>query len=502
MYDELILSLLRHLNLPTSIVASLDLGINSHLHGLPSSYKLGQFAQRAISLSGLTASLIHTTRTGKPPNQTPKVTVPLKSAVAEFLSERLCFQNGNGVTFKTYPIGGLHPCKDGRWVRIHDGWEHHREAALKVLGLGANATREEVDEKTKSWEAEKLESECIHCGAVVGMARRREEWEGLGTKRTKYPVDIKPLSGNGIENNRVWWKGSTADKPLTGLRVLDLTRVLAGPVAGRTLATYGAEVLWITSPNLPALPDVDRDTARGKKSIHLDLKNANDIAKFWKLVEEADVVLQAYRPEALAGLGITVEELVARNAGLVIANLSAYGETGVEQWKGRRGFDSIVQTVSGMNISEAEHSNSDSLETSGAHAASGDSVNNQQVHGARPLPCQALDHGSGYFLASGIMAALYNQMIEPEKRPWTVSVTLAGTMEYLSSLGQLPGLTGFEPEVGLIDLKPALKGEDDEILETNGDWKYVKHAASIEGVRTGWETMPTTLGSDEPKWSN
>jgi CoA-transferase family III len=455
--QSLLPALLRHLAIPNHHKLLSSLTPSDQKHGFPSSYHVGVLAQTSISLAGLIASLVYAHRVGD--NSIPQVTVPLKSALAEFISERLCFYGGKGANFKVEPIGGLHPCQNGRFVRVHDGWAHHRAAALKTLGLDETASREQIDEQTATWDALQLEENGIKNGAVIGMVRSRPEWESTTRSSSGegaiFPVHIKAL-GPSSEKKRVWWCASK-DKPLRGLRVLDLARVLAGPVAGRTLAAYGAEVLWITSPNLPALPDVDRDTARGKKSVHLDLKNPVDLRKFWDLVKGADVLLQAYRPDALAGLGVTLDKLIDVNPTLVIANLSAYGQHLPAEWQGRRGFDSIVQTVSGINQSEAEHFNA---------ALTVENLSEQQKESAhsvaRPLPCQALDHASGYFLASGIMAALYHQMTT-EVQPWLVTVTLAGSMEYLNSLGRLPGRSGFEAEAGLVDLTSASKGEDLEV---------------------------------------
>ncbi|KXT08544.1 hypothetical protein AC579_10247 [Pseudocercospora musae] len=166
------------------------------------------------------------------------------------------------------------------------------------------------------------------------------------------------------------------------------------------------------------------------------------------------------------------EHLSKLRPGLIYASLNAWGDDG--PWAHNRGFGSIVQTVSGMNVSEAEH-----FGTSPAKA----------------MPVQALDHAAGYLLATGISAALYKRAIE--RGSWEVTVSLAGVMKYLRSLGQHPGRSGFECE-GLTE------GELESFLEARetgfGTLRAVSHSAQVEGKHPGWDVMPKLLGSDQAEW--
>lgn len=232
--------------------------------------------------------------------------------------------------------------------------------------------------------------------------------------------------------------------------------------------------MWITSPSLPDLPDTDIDVSRGKRTIQLDIEKGDDKAKLLELIRTADVFIQSYRPGSLAAQGLSNEELLALNPRLIIASLNAYGPAG--PWSQRRGFDSLVQTCSGINVADAERYGASEV--------------------ARVLPCQALDHGSGYLLATGIMAALYKRATEGGS--YEVKVSLAGVMRYLRSLGQYEGKTGF-------DRKDFKRPEDvNEYLETRqtgfGELQAVRHAARINGLDIGWEHMPKPLGSDEAVW--
>ncbi|KAF3037520.1 hypothetical protein E8E12_007370 [Didymella heteroderae] len=355
--------------------------------------------------------------------QIPLVTVPARHACAEFKSERLYILNGKAGPSTFGTIGGLHKTRDG-YIRMHDGFPNHRENALKILGLKVGATREDVSRKMLEWKSLDLETKAIEEGAVMAALRSFEEWDAL------------PQS--------------------------------------EALSEF-KDVLWITSISLPDLPDTDVDVSRGKRTIQLNIKQAVDKAKLLELVRTADVFIQSYRPGSLAAQGLSNEELLALNPRLVIASLNAYGPDG--PWSQRRGFDSLVQTCSGINVADAERYGDDEA--------------------ARVLPCQALDHGSGYLLATGVMAALYKQATEGGS--YEVKVSLAGVMRYLRSLGQYEGKAGFDRE----DFK---RPEDvSEYLETRqtdlGEMQAVRHAARIHGLDVGWEHMPKPLGSDEaPKW--
>ncbi|KAG8670456.1 hypothetical protein FPOAC1_009872 [Fusarium poae] len=439
------------LDLPEAALASLKLP-GDEGPALPSSSKIGILAQASIALSALAAAQIHARRNQSP---VPQVTVPLEHAVIEYKSERLYTIDGQPTPARG-TIGGLHKTSDG-YVRIHDSFPNHVHGTLKLLRLPLDANRQQVSERTAKWAAIDLEN----CATVEGETavyalRSYEQWDQLP----------QPLSQNMQGGNT---------KCLQGLRVVEMSRVIAAPLCGKTLAAHGAEVIWVTSPNLPDLPVLDREFGRGKKTVQLDIHHADDHKKLLDLLRGCDVFVQGYRPGSLASYGLSQEELIKINPNIIVANMSAFGPDG--PWSGRRGFDSMVQTCSGMNVSEAEHAG--------------------QGEAARPLPCQALDHSGGYMLAVGVMAAVYHREIKGGS--WKVDVSLAGMMKYLRSLGQYPGSSGFVAK----DYK---RPEDvpEQYFETGdtafGIMKSIKHSASIEGVQVGWDLMPKPLGSDSPAW--
>jgi crotonobetainyl-CoA:carnitine CoA-transferase CaiB-like acyl-CoA transferase len=171
--------------------------------------------------------------------------------------------------------------------------------------------------------------------------------------------------------------------------VLDLSRVIAGPVAGRTLAAHGADVLLISGPDLPAIPWLTIDTGRGKLTSFVELKGELGRGVLRDLLAQADIFSQGYRPRAIATLGFSPEEAARINPGIISVTLSAYGHAG--PWAERRGFDSLVQTAVGFNHAEGQ--------------AAG-------VDGPKELPAQMLDHATGYFMAFGAMMAKARQARE------------------------------------------------------------------------------------------
>jgi crotonobetainyl-CoA:carnitine CoA-transferase CaiB-like acyl-CoA transferase len=263
---------------------------------------------------------------------------------------------------------------------------------------------------------------------------------------------------------------SAVDRPAAGLRVLDLTRVIAGPVATRTLAAHGADVLRIGAPHLYDHPTLVSDTGFGKRSAYLDLGTGSGRSTLHALVRGADVVIQGYRPGSLADRGLAPEELATLRPGIVYVSLCAYGRLG--PWAQRRGFDSLVQMVSGI-------------------ATAGRRVGGEGV--PHPLPAQALDHATGYLAAFGAMAALERR--HREGGSWRVQVSLARTAAWLCDMGHVDALGVHDPGPGDID---------DLLSEAQspfGTLRYVRPPGDIVGMTPRWDRASVPLGYDPPTWT-
>jgi crotonobetainyl-CoA:carnitine CoA-transferase CaiB-like acyl-CoA transferase len=252
--------------------------------------------------------------------------------------------------------------------------------------------------------------------------------------------------------------------------VLDLSRVIAGPVAGRTLAAHGADVMLVSSPDLPAIPWLSIDNGRGKLSSFVDLKSEQGRNTLRDLLAHADIFSQGYRPRALAALGFSPKDAAQLNPGIVYVTLSAYGHAG--PWADRRGFDSLVQTTTGFNHAEGE--------------AAG-------VDGPKELPAQMLDHATGYFMAFGAMMAKARQ--SREGGSWHVRVSLAQTGRWLWNLGRVTD--GFKTE----DLKgESVKPLMEELASGFGPLRSVKPSAVLSRTPAFWARPSVPLGSHPPQW--
>ncbi|MCC3297786.1 CoA transferase [Arthrobacter caoxuetaonis] len=276
------------------------------------------------------------------------------------------------------PLSRDYPCTDG-WVRLHTNAPHHRRAALAVLGLPADAGPETAAVAVSAWKGGELEEAVVEAGGCAARLRTVEQWQAHPQGQA---VRAEPLIGwtRRAAQLPVETTGSP-ERPLDGVRVLDLTRVIAGPVATRFLAGFGARVLRVDPPGWQE-PALEAEMTVGKSCTRLDLRTPGGAAKVRELISAADLVVHGYRPGALTGLGLDEHRLQQLCPGVVTVAVNAWGWTG--PWRGRRGFDSLVQTASGI------------ADAGMAWSAAG---------APRPLPVQALDHATGYLAAAAAVRA-------------------------------------------------------------------------------------------------
>ena len=273
-------------------------------------------------------------------------------------------------------IAGDYRSADG-WIKLHTNAPHHRAAVLNVLGCAG--TREAVADATSRFPAEALEAAILRAGGCAAMMRSAAEWENHVQGRA---VRNEPLIGwERFPAPLPSWQPDPA-RPLAGIRVLDLTRILAGPTATRFLAGLGAEVLRIDPPDWDE-PSLAPDVTPGKRCGRLDLHNQKDRQTFEALLAGADIMVHGYRPGALNALGYGATERRRFNAGLIDVSLCAYGWSG--PWADRRGFDSLVQMSTGIAMAGMDWRETD-----------------EPV----PLPVQALDHATGYLMAAAAVKGL------------------------------------------------------------------------------------------------
>ena len=427
---------------------------------LPSSFAVGTAAQTTVAASALAASELWRLRTGRQ----QQVRVAMRDAAIEARSEHYLGIDEKPVDDHRDPIAGLYRCGDGRWVRLHTNLPHHREGTLKLLGCGHD--RASVQRALDGWDAYEVEDAAVVAGLVVTATRSFEEWDAHPQGRAV--AELPPFSIEKIgEAPPEPLPGG--DRPLSGIKVLDLTRVIAGPVCGRTLASHGADVLLITAAHLPSMEALVIDNGRGKLSAHLDLRDTSAREKLAALLREADIFVQGYRPGAIAQYGFSAEQAAKLRPGIVCVSICAYSHEG--PWANRRGFNSLVQNANGLNDAEGK--------------AFG-------LKEPKPLPAQALDHGTGFLMAFGAMTALNRRATEGGS--WHVRCALAQTAHWCRGLGRVDGTTLADPKRP--DVQDRLYDSDSGF----GRLTAVRHSAVMSETPVRWERPSVRLGSDAAEW--
>jgi crotonobetainyl-CoA:carnitine CoA-transferase CaiB-like acyl-CoA transferase len=428
---------------------------------LPSSFRVAAAAQVSIAAAGLAAAQIWQLRSG----QSQGVAVDMRHAVVECRSERYLRVDGKPPPPSWDPTAGIYKTGDGRFVRLHTNFRHHRAAVCKVLNC--KPKRPDIQAALMQRDGEAFETSAYAGGAVVAMMRSREEWSDLPHAKALAGLPLVSIEKIGEAAPKPWPAG---DRPLAGLRVLDLSRVIAGPVAGRTLAAHGADVLLVSGPDMPAIPWLTIDTGRGKLTSFVELKSEQGRETLRDLLAGADIFSQGYRPRALASLGFSPEEAASINPGIVYVSLSAYGHAG--PWAERRGFDSLVQTSTGFNHAEGQAAD---------------------VEGPKELPAQMLDHATGYMMAFGAMMAKARQAREGGS--WHVRVSLAQTGRWFWNLGRVADGFATEDFSGEM-VTPYIE----EMPSGFGPLRAVSHAAVLSKTPAFWARPAMPLGSHAPQW--
>ncbi|HEX4092847.1 MAG TPA: CoA transferase [Trebonia sp.] len=465
---------------------------------LPSVFDVTGLATGSVAAATLAAAEFLAARADGPPLP---VTVDSRQACAAFAAEGLFTPIGWERPAIWDPIAGNYQATDG-WIRLHTNYAYHRAAVERLLGA---ADRDSVAAAVARWKAEELETAVVEAGGCAAAMRTRDQWlatpAGAATAGapladvTERRLSADPTRlgggpgsvgsgtggsgtggsgtggsgsvGSGSVGSGMGGSGSGGSLPYAGVRVLDLTRVIAGPVATRFLAGYGADVLRIDPPGFAEVPALLPETTAGKRTAALDLTAAADRAVFESLVGAADVLVTGLRADALSGLGYDDDTLAALNPALVVVSLDAYGWDG--PWRDRRGFDSLVQMSAG-------------IAAAGAAAAGAD----RPV----PLPVQALDHACGYLTAAAVGRALTRRLAESAVSRIRLSLTgVAGL------LWSLPRPTG-QP--------PMPKPGDFALTEADTAWgpaRRVPLPGAIAGLGPRWRVEAGPLGRHQPTWN-
>lgn len=421
-------------------------------------FPIANAATAVLGALGLALSDLWKLRTGR----TQAVAVDARAAAASLRSNTYVRRDGEKI-IGWDPLSGHYPTRDGRHYFLHTNHPHHRAGALRVAG---------VDREDKALlaaaiaqrDALEFEAAIDAAGCVGGVTRTPAEWDAHPQSAAVASLPLFDIVKIGEAPPRPCGAGA---RPLAGVRVLDLTRVLAGPTAGRTLAEHGADVLHVTASHLPYQAELLMDTGHGKRCAMLDLREAAGVATLEALVRDADVFLQSYRPGSLAARGFSAKALAALRPGIVCVEVCAYGHAG--PWAQRRGFDSIVQNVTGIAA------------TQGTLAA------------PRNLPGQALDYITGYLAALGAALALARRATEGGS--WLARVSLAQVAHWVK------GLDRVDPAGGANELDEAeLAALYMESAGPLGRLRHLKPALRLSETPASYARPAEPLGSSPAAW--
>ena len=425
---------------------------------LPSAFPVTDFASASVATAATGIAALLARRSGDRP---PAITVDRR--LASWWLQLSIRPLGWRLPPPWDAIAGDYACRDG-WIRLHTNAPHHRAAAEAVLGR--HADRAGMADAVRRWDKTALESAVVEAGGCAAEMRSIDEWQRhpQGRAVADEPlVDVATRAGT----RRAEWRLEPM-RPLSGIRVLDLTRVLAGPIATRFLAGYGAEVLRIDPLHWDE-PSVVPEVNPGKRSARLDLRTDTGRATLRTLLADADVFVHGYRPGALAALGFGAAARRALNPALVDVSLDAYGWSG--PWRGRRGFDSLVQMSNGIADAGMKWRDADK---------------------PVPLPAQALDHATGYLMAAAVLRGLLMRVDSGDTL--TARLSLARTAALLIEQPRADDARGLDEETAE-DREPAIE------RTPWGDAQRLRPPVRIDGTPMHWDLPAHALGGDEPVWT-
>lgn len=433
---------------------------------LPTVFRVGEAAAASIGAHALAAAALWRLRGGAPQS----IEVDVRASAASLLSFLFLRAPGIDLVRAAPPTIGLYRARDGGWIHLHGGFPHLHEGTLELLGCEGDTAS--IGRAVAGWDAQALEDALAERGLCGARLRTAEEWRAhpQGRSLARAPLvelirigDAPPAS---LPGPRASEPGA---RPLAGVRVLDLTRVLAGPTCARTLAEHGADVLHVRGPSLPFIEPFVIDTNPGKRSCHLDLDRSEDRDALRALAGEAHVFSQGYRAGALSRRGFGAGDLASRRPGIVVVSIDCYGHEG--PWAERPGWEQLAQTVTGM-----------------AHEHGG-------TERASIVPGAVTDYTTGRLAALGTMVALVRRAREGGS--WHVRVSLARTAMWIQSLPRVA--EGVAPA----SLDPAALAPWRIAMDTAwGRLERLGPIARMTGTPPRWDLPPAPLGTHPPRFGS
>src|SRR5688500_7258377 len=430
-------------------------------------FRIGETTANILAGVGVAVTDIHELKTGR----RQKVAIDARHAAATCQSSKYLSQPAAGGGWTPVPAtpSMLHMrnitqpwrCKDGRWYLPHFNLPHLHDRVIGVLGCESSA--EGVAKAIAQWDSHDLEEAVAEARACGSIVRSNAEWLEHPHGKMLAGKPLIEIAKIGESDPVPFPKGG---RPLSGIKVLDLTRILAGPIAARTLAENGADVLMVTAEHLPQVPEHVKDTSHGKRSCFLDLNRAEDVATLKKLARDADVFSQGYRPGIMDKLGLSPEQLAAEHPGIIYLSISCYGAGG--PFSNRGGWEQIGQSATGICLDNGDE---------------------------RPklLPASACDYTTGYNGAYGVLLALARRAREGGS--YHVRVTLCRSGLYIYDQGHV--------EYPDRDMGLSQTELDSIMVESTGGHGALKHLGPVLAMsetKAYWDKPSPVLGSSRPEW--
>lgn len=425
---------------------------------LPTPWAVGDVAAVALAHGGAAAARL-ARRAGADPGPSRVVVADAAAATLGFAMMRV---DGAPMerTNADNPWVGRYRCGDGRWIHLHGGFPALAERLSSLLGVSVDADDSMIADAVSTWESTALEDAVAGVRGCSSVIRTDDEWRrhAQGQFVHSWPLVVQRSAGVAATTR---WSPSAA-RPLDGLRVLDLTRVLAGPTAARALAAFGADVLHVRGPRVPVVPAFVVDTGHGKRQAHCEFTDPAQLAALRRVALEADVVVQGYRPGVVAEFGLDEASLRADGFRGMFASVSAFGHEG--PWSDRAGWEQLAQSASGLCL--------------------------EPLGDAKPtmLPCAATDYTTGFALAAGVMDALDATLDDGIAR--RVDASLCQTAAWIVRVGRIA-----------TDRSPA--GVAPTMLRSETSFGVVDHlgpCVSVEGLDVGWTRATAPLGAGSLSW--
>ena len=387
------------------------------------------------------------------------------------------------------PLVKLYRCGDGRWIHLQGQFPHLARRACEVLGCAVDSPSDVVAEHVAAWDGLALEEALAAADACGAMARSVDEWAAHPQAAAIAPLGRVSIEKIGDSAPEPAWhhrgtttpttdsavasssSSSSSSRPLDGLRVLDLSRLLAGPTNGRTLAEHGAQVLLVNSARLVNIPAFVMDTGHGKRSSILELDEPGGLTTLKELVAGADVFTQGYRGGSLQRRGLGPQGLAEIRPGIVVVTINCYGDAG--PWRGRPGWEQMAQTVSGMAVGQggADH--------------------------PALVPAAACDYTTGYLATLGTLAALCRRADEGGSYHVRVSLCQTATWFTRAANAAATPATPAPPA-------PTSFGDVESYMTSTptpyGRLRHLSPVVKMPLTPPRWDVPTSPIGSHPPSW--